>query len=54
MASLPHPQTVEVRLWAEPAEHVPADREEATDWLFARWRTLDAWVAERQGLNQPS
>jgi hypothetical protein len=28
---LPHPQTGEVRLWAEPAENVPADREEAID-----------------------
>lgn len=51
---LPAPQTVAVRLWTEPATRVPADREEAIDWLFARWRTLDAWVAERQGPTQPS
>jgi 1-acyl-sn-glycerol-3-phosphate acyltransferase len=44
---LPHPQTVELRLWAEPAEQVPSDRDEAIDWLFGWWRTMDAWVAER-------
>lgn len=45
---LPHPQTVEVRLWAERAEQIPSDRAEAIDWLFGWWRTLDAWVGERQ------
>ena len=44
---LPHPQTVEVRLWAVPAEEIPSDRDAAIDWLFAQWRTLDAWVDER-------
>lgn len=44
---LPHPQTVEIRLWAVPADEVPSDRDEAIDWLFGWWRTLDAWVAER-------
>ena len=44
---LPHPQTVEVRLWAVPAEQVPADSDERIDWLFAWWRTLDDWVSER-------
>lgn len=45
---LPHPQTVEVRLWTEPARDVPRDRDAAIDWLFGRWRALDAWVDERQ------
>ena len=44
---LPHPQTVEVRLWAVPAGEVPSAREEAIDWLFGWWRTLDVWVSER-------
>lgn len=44
---LPHPQTIELRLWHEPAEAVPADRGERIAWLFERWRRLDAWVAER-------
>ena len=44
---LPHRQSVEVRLWAVPGEEVPSDREEAIDWLFGWWRTLDAWVSER-------
>jgi 1-acyl-sn-glycerol-3-phosphate acyltransferase len=44
---LPHPQTVEVRLWAVPAAEIPSDRDEGIDWLFAWWRTLDAWIQER-------
>jgi 1-acyl-sn-glycerol-3-phosphate acyltransferase len=44
---LPHPQTVELKLWAVPAEDVPSDRDEAIDWLFGWWRKLDAWVDER-------
>jgi 1-acyl-sn-glycerol-3-phosphate acyltransferase len=44
---LPERQTVEVRLWAFPAESIPSDRDEAIDWLFAQWATLDAWVAAR-------
>jgi 1-acyl-sn-glycerol-3-phosphate acyltransferase len=41
------PLTVEVRMWVAPAEEVPADEDAAIDWLFARWRTLDAWIDER-------
>ncbi len=44
---LAHQQTVEVRLWAVPAEEVPCDRDGRIDWLFAWWRTLDDWVSER-------
>ena len=46
---LPHPQPVEVRLWHVPAADIPTARDERIDWLFDRWRTLDAWVGERQG-----
>jgi 1-acyl-sn-glycerol-3-phosphate acyltransferase len=45
---LPVPQTIEVRLWHEPASAVPEDREEQIDWLFDRWRVLDDWVEERR------
>jgi hypothetical protein len=44
---LPHRQHVEVQLWREAAEDVPAGRDERIDWLFAWWRRLDAWVGER-------
>ena len=44
---LPHEQTVEVRLWLEPASAIPAERDEQIDWLFAWWRRLDDWVEER-------
>ena len=45
---LPHPQTIHVRLWHEPASAVPDGHEDQIDWLFAWWRTLDSWVDERQ------
>jgi 1-acyl-sn-glycerol-3-phosphate acyltransferase len=44
---LPERQTIEVKLWHEPAETIPADRGERIAWLFDRWRRLDAWVEER-------
>lgn len=46
---LPEKQTVHVRLWLSRPEHVPSGRDERIAWLFERWRTLDSWVAERQG-----
>ena len=45
---LPEPQTVELRLWHEPASAIPTDRDEQIDWLFGWWRRLDDWVEERQ------
>ena len=45
---LPHEQTVEVRMWHEPASEVPADHDARIDWLFGKWRELDAWVEERE------
>ncbi len=44
---LPEPQTIEVKLWHEPWDTIPPDPGERIDWLFERWRRLDAWVAER-------
>lgn len=45
---LPKPQAIEVRLWHVPRSAIPADRDERIDWLFGCWRTLDAWVEERE------
>jgi len=45
---LPEPQTIEVRLWHEPAAEVPSDRDAQIDWLFGWWRRLDDWVEERR------
>jgi 1-acyl-sn-glycerol-3-phosphate acyltransferase len=45
---LPEEQTIEVRLWHQPAAEVPGEREEQVDWLFGWWRTLDGWVDERR------
>ena len=44
---LPDEQSVEVRMWLEPASAIPADHDERIDWLFGWWRTLDEWVTER-------
>jgi 1-acyl-sn-glycerol-3-phosphate acyltransferase len=41
-------QTVEMRLWLEPADAIPSDHDARIDWLFAWWRTLDGWIDERQ------
>ncbi len=46
---LPEPQTIEVKLWHEPWDTIPTDDDERIDWLFERWRRLDAWVEERRG-----
>jgi len=45
---LPERQTIEVRLWHEPPGAIPAERDAQIDWLFGWWRTLDAWVDERE------
>jgi 1-acyl-sn-glycerol-3-phosphate acyltransferase len=44
---LPKRQTIQVKLWHEPAGTIPDGRDERIDWLFERWRRLDAWVQER-------
>jgi 1-acyl-sn-glycerol-3-phosphate acyltransferase len=44
---LPEPQRIQVHLWHEPADALPAGRDERIDWLFGWWRRLDAWVDER-------
>ncbi|MDQ3723723.1 MAG: 1-acyl-sn-glycerol-3-phosphate acyltransferase [Actinomycetota bacterium] len=41
-------QCIEMRLWLEPAERIPTGHDERIDWLFGWWRTVDAWVGERE------
>ena len=50
---LPEPQTIELKLWHDPAETIPAGREERIRWLFDRWRLLDEWVQERRDAQEP-
>jgi 1-acyl-sn-glycerol-3-phosphate acyltransferase len=45
---LPERQTIEVKLWHEPADTIPAEHDARIDWLFERWRALDEWVQERK------
>ena len=35
------------------ADEIPAERDARIDWLFGWWRTLDAWVDEREGSAHP-
>ncbi len=46
---LPERQVIDVMLWHEPAESIPAGHDERIDWLFGLWRRLDDWVAEQAG-----
>jgi 1-acyl-sn-glycerol-3-phosphate acyltransferase len=45
---LPDVTPIELTLWHVPAAEIPAGQDERIDWLFAWWRTLDEWVAERR------
>jgi 1-acyl-sn-glycerol-3-phosphate acyltransferase len=45
---LPHPQTIHVRLWHEPATAIPAGSDGRIEWLFGWWRRMDDWVEETQ------
>jgi 1-acyl-sn-glycerol-3-phosphate acyltransferase len=46
--ALPERQTIEVKLWHEPPDSIPAGHDARIDWLFERWRRLDEWVEERR------
>jgi 1-acyl-sn-glycerol-3-phosphate acyltransferase len=45
---LPEDQVIEVRLWHEPAEAIPAGSDAQIDWLFGWWQRIDDWVVERE------
>jgi 1-acyl-sn-glycerol-3-phosphate acyltransferase len=45
--------TIRVRFQRFPAAGVPADREELTRWLYARWQEVDDWVGEHLGRPDP-
>jgi 1-acyl-sn-glycerol-3-phosphate acyltransferase len=38
--------TVRMKFWRFAAAEVPADRDELTTWLYARWLELDEWIAQ--------
>jgi hypothetical protein len=37
---------------ARAGEAIPADPQARVEWLFDRWKVLDAWVAERTALRE--
>jgi 1-acyl-sn-glycerol-3-phosphate acyltransferase len=46
-AGLPLRRELDVLWWREAAEQVPEDEDGITDWLFATWGQIDAWVQEQ-------
>jgi 1-acyl-sn-glycerol-3-phosphate acyltransferase len=45
---LPSEQVVTIRLWHEPAEAIPRERDAQIDWLYDWWHRLDDWVSEHE------
>lgn len=39
-------RTVRVKVWRVPRAEIPQATHERTRWLYAQWRTLNAWVEE--------
>jgi len=37
-----------VTWWRAPARSMPADEQAATQWLFAQWAQIDAWISGRR------
>ncbi|WP_329459736.1 1-acyl-sn-glycerol-3-phosphate acyltransferase [Streptomyces sp. NBC_01497] len=44
-AELPLRESVEAHWWQVPAGRIPAGDEARSDWLFAHWARMDAWIA---------
>jgi 1-acyl-sn-glycerol-3-phosphate acyltransferase len=45
---LPMDKTLRLRWWFVPADEVPADDTELTDWLYRWWETIDGWIETTQ------
>ncbi|MFW3170829.1 lysophospholipid acyltransferase family protein [Geodermatophilus sp. CPCC 206100] len=41
---LPMDKTLHLRWWFLPADEVPRDEAELTDWLYQWWETIDDWI----------
>ena len=41
--------TVRVRFWRVPFAEIPRSEAARLDWLYAWWRTIDAWIGEASG-----
>jgi 1-acyl-sn-glycerol-3-phosphate acyltransferase len=42
---LPTDKTLHLRWWFVPADEIPRDEAEQTDWLYKWWETIDGWIA---------
>lgn len=48
LTGLPMQHSVRLALWHVPREDVPEDAADRTDWLYAWWARIDAWVEAHQ------
>ena len=51
---LPHPQSIEVRVWLVPGSEIPRGRDEQIRWLDGCWHELDDWIEEREAARRQS
>jgi 1-acyl-sn-glycerol-3-phosphate acyltransferase len=50
---IPLDRPLRVTWWRVPAEDVPLGHDERTDWLFAQWARVDAWITSHAQCSQP-
>ncbi|WP_104526092.1 lysophospholipid acyltransferase family protein [Blastococcus atacamensis] len=49
---LPMDKTLHLRWWFVPADEVPQEPEEQTEWLYRWWETIDAWITTTAAAEQ--
>jgi 1-acyl-sn-glycerol-3-phosphate acyltransferase len=47
-SGIPLDGPLRVTWWRVPARSMPADPQAATEWLFAQWAQIDAWISRRR------
>jgi 1-acyl-sn-glycerol-3-phosphate acyltransferase len=45
---IPFDRTIKANYWHVPAAEVPEGVDAQTDWLFERWKVVDAWIEEHR------
>jgi 1-acyl-sn-glycerol-3-phosphate acyltransferase len=51
---IPLERPLRVTWWRVPASDVPTGQDDRTDWLFAQWSRVDAWIASYAEEGEPS
>jgi 1-acyl-sn-glycerol-3-phosphate acyltransferase len=50
---LPMDKRLVMRFWSVPPEEIPLGEKERTDWLYAWWERIDAWIDENRPEDRP-